>query len=122
MLTSKKVFTFIIVFLLIITGCSNNSSIEFNENYKLNIDDFHSVLVTLEGTKVLESNDKSLIEKIINEINTSERQFATEMVFEKGPEGLITLKGEKEVEISFFKGSGRTIYGDYYIHTEFNFD
>jgi hypothetical protein len=33
------------------------------------------------------------------------------------PEGLITLKGEKEFEISFFKVLGRTIYGDYYIHT-----
>lgn len=122
MLTSNKVVTFIIVFLLILTGCSNNSSIEFNKSYKLNFDDFHSVLVTVEGNKVLESNDKSLIEKIIKELNTSDRQFATEMEFEKEPEGLITLKGEKEVGISFFKESGRTIYGDYYIHTEFNFD
>jgi hypothetical protein len=122
MLNLKKVFAFFIVSLLIITGCLNNNSIEFNKNYKLNSDDFQSVLVTVDGTKVLKSNDKSLIEKIIKEINTSDRQFATEMEFEKGPEGLIILKGEKEVKISFFKESGRTIYGDYYIHTEFNFE
>jgi hypothetical protein len=122
MFNIKKVFTFIIVILLIFTGCSNINSIEFNKNYKLHSVDFHSVLVTVDGTKVLESNDKSLIETIIKEIITSERQFATEMEFEKGPEGLIILKGTKEVEISFFKESGRTIYGDYYIHTEFNFE
>jgi hypothetical protein len=122
MLTIKKMFSFIIVFLFVITGCSNNSSVEFNRDLKLNFDDFQSVLVTVDGSKVLDSNDKSLIKKIIKEINTSDKQFATEMEFDKGPEGMITLKGEKEVKISFFKESGRTIYGDYYIHTEFNFD
>jgi hypothetical protein len=122
MLSIKQMFTFIIVFLLIITGCSKNSSVEFDRNYKLNFNDFHSVLVTVDGSIVLDSNDKSLIKKIIKEINTSDKQFATEMEFEREPEGLISLKGEKEVKISFFKESGRTIYGDYYIHTEFNFD
>lgn len=121
MISLKQVITYMIV-LLFITGCSNNSTIEFNRNYKLNLDDFHSMLVTVNGVKVIETSDKSLIEKIIKEINTNERQFATEMAFEKGPEGLITLKGEREVEISFFKDTGRTIYGEYYIHTEFHFD
>ena len=70
---------------------------------------------------VLESNDKSKIEDIIKEINTNDREFAQEMEFENSPEGLITLIGEDEVEISFFKESGRTLYGNYYIHTDFEF-
>jgi hypothetical protein len=47
---------------------------------------------------------------------------ATEMSFSKAPEGKIKFTGEKEVEVSFYKDTGRSIYGDYYIHTEFKFD
>ncbi|MEK3953950.1 hypothetical protein [Psychrobacillus sp. FSL K6-1464] len=119
----KRVILFTLIgLILFILGCANSSTnSDFNENYKLSNDDFNSVKVTVDGVMVLESNDKSKIEKIIKEINTNVREFAQEMEFENPPEGLITLIGEDEVEVSFFKESGRTLYGHYYIHTDFIF-
>lgn len=110
------------ILIIIATACSNNHSIDFNRNYKLTHSDFSFVKITMEGELILESNEKDLIQKIVKEINNNKRELATEMEFERGPEGLITLIGDEEVEIAFFKDSGRSIYGDYYIHTEFDFE
>jgi uncharacterized protein YcfL len=120
MVNRHCLLSLMLVFLLITTGCSSNQ--HYNNFPKLNIDDYDSINVSIDGIEVLASKDRSFIENIIKEINTNKKAFATEMEFEKGPEGLITLKGKEEVEISFFKDTGNSIYGDYYIYTEFKFD
>jgi thioredoxin-related protein len=119
----KRMINFTLLSLsLFILGCANsNTNSDFIKNYKLNNGDYNSVQVTIDGVMVLESNDKSKIEKIIKEINTSKREIAQEIEFENPPEGLITLIGENELKIAFFKESSRTLYGDYYIHTDFEF-
>ncbi|MFE8696047.1 hypothetical protein ACFYKT_06745 [Cytobacillus sp. FJAT-53684] len=70
----------------------------------------------------MESSDKAVIEKIINEINKSKKELAAEMEFTEEPNGLITLIGEKEVEVPYFKRTGRALFNHYYLHTEFNFE
>lgn len=112
----------VVGFILFILGCANSgTNNDFNEKYKLYKGDYNSVKVTVDGAIILESNDKSKIENIIKEINTQERELAQEMEFENSPGGLITLIGKDEVEVPFFEESGRTLYGDYYIHTAFIF-
>ena len=113
------IFSTLIILILFVSGCTNSSSSkDFNGNYKLHIGDYNSVKVEIDGVAILESIDKSIIENIIYEINTNKRELAQEMEFEIPPEGVITLTGEKEVEILLFKESGRTLYGPYYIHKD----
>lgn len=78
--------------------------------------------MTVDGVQVLESSDKLVIEKIINEITKGKKELATEMEFVEEPNGLITLIGETEVEVPYFKRTGRALFNDYYIHTEFKFE
>jgi hypothetical protein len=118
----RKSLAIIFILLLISSGCSNSESSEFNSMHGLNIDKFYSVRVTVDGVQVLESSDKLMIKKIINEINKGEKELATKMEFIEEPNGLITLIGEKEVEVPYFKRTGRALFNDYYIHTEFKFD
>ena len=118
----RKSFAVFFIFLLITAGCSNNESSEFNSKYRLKIDNFYSVSITVDGIQILESSDKAVIEKIINEINKSKKELAAEMEFTEEPNGLITLIGEKEVEVPYFKRTGRALFNHYYLHTEFNFE
>ncbi|MBP2243198.1 hypothetical protein J2Z40_003786 [Cytobacillus eiseniae] len=106
-----------IFLILLIVGCSDNEELE-----NLNAKDFNNVVVLLNGSKVYESNKDEAIEGIINEININKKEFATEMSFGKEPEGKIKFTGKKDIEISFFEETGRSIYGHYYIHTEFKFE
>jgi type III secretory pathway lipoprotein EscJ len=66
--------TLYIFSILLIIGCSHNEEFE-----KLNAKDFNNVVVSLNGSKVYESNKEDKIEGIINEININEKEFATEM-------------------------------------------
>ena len=107
----------LLIALILMTGCSNNNNFE-----KLNAKEFNTVMVSLNGTQVYESNSVDAIKGIVNEINTNKREFATEVSFSKAPEGKIKFTGEKDVEVSFFEETGRSIYGPYYIHTALKFD
>lgn len=104
------------------TGCSYSESSKFNSTSKLVVGNFNSIKVTVNRILVLETNDKSIIEKIINEVNTSKKDWATEMEFVEEPNGMITLIGETEIEIPFFEQSGRALFDKFYIYTEFNFE
>lgn len=90
------------VFMIVLLSCSPRESIEYTTKYKLNQADFESVLIMEHGKNIIESQDESLIKYIVTEINKGKKQYATEIAFEKGPEGLIQLKGAKEVEILYF--------------------
>lgn len=117
------IFYTLIGLVLFVSSCTNiTTSKDFNENYQFQNGDYYSVRVTIDGVAILESSDKSIIKNIIKELNTQKRELAQEMEFENPPEGVITLIGEEEVEVSFFKETGRTLYGPYYIHTDFIFN
>ncbi|WP_077212484.1 hypothetical protein [Bacillus dakarensis] len=114
----RKALTTLYLFLFIlIIGCSNN-----NEFEELNAKEFNTVVVSLNGSQIYKSNNNDVIEGIVNEININRKEFATEMSFSNEPEGKIKFTGENEVKVSFFEDTGRSIYGNYYIHTEFKFD
>ncbi|NMO94736.1 hypothetical protein [Paenibacillus lemnae] len=63
--------------------------------------------------------EKQTIEQIIDRINNSKSESAEGMAYEKGPEGLLILKGPDEftTKVPFFKDSGDVLYSDYLIHS-----
>ncbi|WP_054958304.1 hypothetical protein [Paenibacillus dakarensis] len=61
--------------------------------------------------------DKDIIEQIINRMNSSKRESAERMVFEKGPECLLIFQGQDEVttKVPFFKSSGNVLYKGFFV-------
>jgi len=73
---------------------------------------------------VVSVDDPDHVEEIINKINSSNRKSAAKIVFEKGPEGLITFSNSVSdvpaVEMPYFPESGDVLYKGYIIDSDLN--
>ncbi|WP_138225849.1 hypothetical protein [Paenibacillus algicola] len=82
---------------------SNQSDIQSMTIYK-------NVYMSNQSSQTI--TDLQTIHRIVNQINSAERVKATEIVFEKGPEGLLVFKfmNDASLHIPFFQNSGDVLY------------
>lgn len=66
--------------------------------------------------KVAELKDKKKIQELTNLINSSKKQDAGSVVFEKGPDGnLVFEKNDKKLELPVFTDDGNLLTKKYYV-------
>lgn len=87
--------------------------------------DFKSVSVDINihdsKNQIIIINEKKVVDDLISRINNSKRRDASSVIFEKGPEGLLTFEGQDEnedIQVKFFKDNGDVWYKNYIIDSK----
>jgi hypothetical protein len=66
-----------------------------------------------------EIEDQKIINNIINTINTSDRKKLDEIVFERGPDGIIKFEKKEHItEFKVFTENGHIVTKDFYIKSD----
>ena len=116
-----------IIAVLIAMGLSSScGSLIKNQSFEMLImGDFKSVSVDINihdsKNQIIIINEKKVVDDLISRINNSKRRDASSVIFEKGPEGLLTFEGQDEnedIQVKFFKDNGDVWYKNYIIDSK----
>ncbi|ETI68249.1 hypothetical protein [Neobacillus vireti] len=68
--------------------------------------------------KVAQLKDKKKIQELTNLINSSKKEDADSVVFEKGPDGILVFeKKDKKLELQVFTNDGNLLTKEYYVNS-----
>lgn len=111
MFSSKRDFLFLILlFLLLLSSCSNQNPLMTEELEKVTIH-------CMGSEELLEVTDEKMLNKILKEINNSSREGTEEMEFPKGHDFTIETVSGETYGMSLFN-NGKLLMKGFYIHSD----
>jgi hypothetical protein len=115
-----------VVIAFIASSCGGSKS--GNDTFVLISGEFNSVQVDADihssEEPVINFSDTTTIKGIIDKVNRSKREDAKSMVFEEGPDGLLTFNSsdspDSRITVPYFTETGDVLYEDYFIDANLN--
>ncbi|MFF2448269.1 hypothetical protein ACFVSW_14310 [Neobacillus sp. NPDC058068] len=106
-------FSLMIFSLSILVSCSVTKIVD--QNYEI-VSLY--IIKNDKAEKVAELKDKKKIQELTTLINSSKKEDADSVVFEKGPDGILVFeKKDKKLELQVFTDAGNLLTKEYYVNS-----